>query len=517
MVILSLLLHATLLALTPAVAADQVKAAAAPIVAEQAKETPPPEKSKAPAVEEKPVTTRHELTINGKLVKYTATAGTLPILSATGEAEAHIFFTAYTVDNAADSGQRPLIFAFNGGPGSSSVWLHLGAIGPRRVRLPADGSMPPPPFQLTDNGESWLDQADVVFIDPVGTGYSRAVKPDQSAKFFSLKGDIESIGEFIRLYLSRYERWPSPLFLAGESYGTTRAAGVAGYLIERGIAFNGIIFVSTLLNFATISFAPGNELPYALYLPSYTAAAWFQKKLPADLAGDLPAALREVEEWAGSAYLRALTKGDRLTAAERQEVISRLSRYTGLNGRYIDSSNLRIEATRFAKELLREQKKTLGRFDSRLFGADLFAAGEHPDFDPSLAAVRPPFTATFNDYVRRELGFKADREYYVLGEGLGRWDWGANNAFAETGEALRSAMARNPHMKLFFASGYFDLATPYLATAYALDHLDLENARQQNITVALYESGHMIYTDARSRARLKRDVSAFIQDALQQR
>jgi carboxypeptidase C (cathepsin A) len=515
MVILSLLLHATLLAVTPAAGADPLKAEATPIAAEQAKETPP-EKNKAPAVEEKPVTTRHEATINGKLVKYTATAGTLPILSATGESEANIFFTAYTVDDAAGSGQRPLIFAFNGGPGSSSVWLHLGAIGPKRVKLPADGSMPSPPFQLTDNDETWLDQADVVFIDPVGTGYSRSVKPDQSSKFFSLKGDIESIGEFIRLYLSRYERWSSPLFLAGESYGTTRAAGVAGHLIERGIAFNGIIFVSTLLNFSTISFAPGNELPYALYLPSYTAAAWFQKKLPPDLAGDLPAALREVEEWAGSDYLRALTKGDRLTAAERQEVIGRLSRYTGLDGRYIDSSNLRIEATRFAKELLREQKKTLGRFDSRLLGADLFAAGEHPDFDPSLAAVRPPFTTTFNNYVRRDLGYKTDREYYVLGEGLGRWDWGANNSFAETGEALRSAMAKNPHMKLLFASGLFDLATPYLATIYTLDHLDLGNARQQNIRVSRYEAGHMMYTDSRSRAKLKRDVSAFILDALVQ-
>jgi carboxypeptidase C (cathepsin A) len=461
----------------------------------------------------KAVATRHELTVNGKKLKYTATTGTLPLINAAGETEAHIFFIAYTADGPAKAAQRPLLFAFNGGPGSSSVWLHLGAMGPKRVKLPDDGSMPPPPYQLADNADTWLDQADLVFIDPVGTGFSRAVKPDQAGKFFSLKGDIESVGEFIRIYLARYGRWSSPLFLVGESYGSTRAAGLAGHLVEHGVAFNGIILVSTVLNFATINFAPGNDLPHALFLPTYSATAWLHKKLPPDMNRDLPAVLGEVEQWAMTDYLQALGKGDRLSAAERQEIIKRLARYTGLDERYIDNSNLRIEATRFSMELLRGQKRTVGRFDSRLTGADLSAAAESSEYDPSLAAVRPPFTATFNDYVRSELGYHTDKEYYILGGGIGHWDWGANNAFADTGEALRGAFAKNPHMKLFVASGTFDLATPYLATDYTLNHLALEQAARQNVTAVRYDAGHMLYTDARSRAQLKRDVAAFIRSA----
>lgn len=514
MFIISLLLHATLLAALPN---DTLHAKAAETVtspADRAKEAVSADKDKLPPVEEKTVVTRHEVSVNGKILKYTATAGTLPLTSAGGETEAHVFYVAYTADSAVRSGKRPLIFAFNGGPGSSSVWLHLGAAGPKRVEMLDNGSMPPPPYKLTDNTETWLDQADLVFIDPVGTGYSRAVKPDQAGKFHSLKGDIESVGEFIRLYLTRYERWSSPLFLAGESYGTTRAAGLAGHLIERGIAFNGIILVSTVLNFSTISFTPGNEFPYVLFLPSYTAAAWFHKRLPPDLSRDLPATLREAEEWATGDYLRALSKGDRLSPGERQEIIRRLARYTGLDERYIDNSNLRIEARRFSKELLREQKRTVGRFDSRLLGTDLFAATDLPDFDPSLASVRPPFTSTFNDYVRNELGYKTDREYNILGEGVGKWDWETKNSFVDTSEALRGAFSKNPYMRLFVASGTFDLATPYLGTEFILNHLGLEQAERENITTARYAAGHMIYTDAASRALLKRDIAAFIRASL---
>ncbi|HXE95087.1 MAG TPA: peptidase S10, partial [Dongiaceae bacterium] len=348
-------------------------------------------------------------------------------------------------------------------------------------------------------------------------GYSRAVKPDQAGKFLSLKGDIESIGEFIRLYLTRYERWSSPLFLAGESYGTTRAAGLAGYLCERGIAFNGIILVSTVLNFSTVSFTTGNELPYVLFLPSYAATAWFHKRLPPDLSRDLAATLREVESWATGEYLQALNKGDRLTSGERQETIRRLARYTGLDERYIDNSNLRIEARRFSKELLREQKKTVGRYDSRLRGTDLSVTADLPEFDPSLASVRPPFTATFNNYVRSELGYKTDREYFILGEGVDKWDWETKNSFVDTSEALRSAFSKNPYMRLFVASGTYDLATPYLGTEYILNHLGLEQAQRENITTARYAAGHMMYTDADARARLNRDIAAFIRAALPSR
>jgi carboxypeptidase C (cathepsin A) len=513
MIVAAILLQAALLVATPLDAASARPPEAVATQPERTRDAVPPVKAQEQADEEKPIVTRHELTVNGKLFKYAVTTGTLPITGATGETEARIFFIAYTADNAGKAARRPLLFAFNGGPGSSSVWLHLGAMGPKRVKLPDDGSMPPPPYQLIDNADTWLDQADMVFIDPVGTGFSRAVKPDQAGKFFSLKGDIESVGEFIRLYLTRYERWSSPLFLVGESYGTTRAAGLAGHLFEHGIAFNGIILVSTVLNFSTISFAPGNDLPYALFLPTYTATAWLHNRLPPDAGRDLPAVLGEVEKWAMTDYLQALGKGDRLSSGERQEIIRRVARYTGLDERYVDNSNLRIDAPRFTAELLRGEKRTVGRFDSRLTGADLFAAAEGPDYDPSLAAVRPPFTAAFNDYVRRELGFKSDSEYHILG-GIGHWDWGANNGFAETSEALRSAFVKNPHMKLFVASGTFDLATPYLATDYTLNHLGLEQAMRQSITAVRYDAGHMLYTDARSRARLKRDVTAFIRNAL---
>ncbi|HEY6839041.1 MAG TPA: peptidase S10 [Geobacteraceae bacterium] len=511
MFVVSLLLHATLLATPPQDAVHQRHAESAASSSERPKEAAA-EKGKAP--EEKPVVTRHEIAIDGKPLKYTVTTGMMPIGNAKGETEASIFYVAYTADTADKNSKRPLIFAFNGGPGSSSVWLHLGAVGPRRVVLKDDGHMPPPPYELTDNADTWLDQADLVFIDPVGTGYSRAVKPEEANKFFSLKGDIESVGEFIRLYLTRYERWTSPLFIVGESYGSTRAAGLAGHLAEHGITFNGIILVSTVLNFSTISFSPGNDLPYALFLPSYAATAWYHKKLAPELTANLATTLTEVERWALNDYLSALAKGDKLRPDERREIVAKLARYTGVSERYVDNSNLRLEEPRFSKELLREERKTIGRFDGRLQGVDLAPAGDYPTFDPSLAAVRPPFTATFNHYVRRELGYKSDQEYYILGGGIGRWDWGGGNSFADTSEALSEAFTKNPYMKLFVASGTFDLATPYLGTEYTLDHLGLDPSLRKNITTTRYDAGHMMYTDSKARAQLKQNVAAFLRSAV---
>ena len=461
-----------------------------------------------------PVVTRHELRLGGRTLRYTVTTGVMPLKNAAGETEARIFYMAYTLDGAGDRSRRPLMFSFNGGPGSSSVWLHLGALGPRRVHMTEEGFMPAPPFRLVDNEQTWLDFTDLVFIDPVGTGYSRAAKPELGVKYFGLQGDIASVGEFIRLYLARNERWASPLFLVGESYGTTRAAGLSGYLVERGIAFNGILLVSTILNFQTARFGKGNDLPYVLFLPTYTAIAWYHKKLPADLQGDLRKTLQEVERWAANEYTVALAKGDSLTAAERQEVIDRLARYTGLDRKFIDNSELRIEIQRFDKELLRDQKRTVGRLDGRFKGIDDLAVTERPDFDPSMAAIRPPYTATFNDYVRRELGFKSDLEYYILGGGVGRWDFGSDNSYADTSEALRSAFAKNPHMKLFVASGYYDLATPYFAAEYTLRHMGLDPSLRGSVTTAYYEAGHMMYIEQNSLAQFKRDAASFVQNSM---
>lgn len=469
----------------------------------------------APVVDETPVVTRHTINVNGKALSYTATTGFMPIKNPAGETEAHIFFIAYTLDNVANPGERPLMFSFNGGPGSSSVWLHLGALGPRRVKMLDDGQMPPPPYQVVDNPQTWLDQTDLVFIDPVGTGYSRATKAELANKFFGLQGDLASVGEFIRLYLARSGRWSSPLFLVGESYGTTRAAGLAGYLIDRGIAFNGVVLVSTVMNFQTLLFAQGNDLPYMLILPSYAATAWYHKRLPADLQRqELRKVLDEVEAWAATDYAVALGKGDRLSAAERQAVIDKLARYTGLDKSFVERADLRVDLPHFDKELLRDQRRSVGRLDSRFKGVDASGLSERPDSDPSNNAIRPPYTAAFNSYVRAELGFKSDLEYYILGGGIGRWDWGVNNGYADTSEMLRNAFAKNPYLKLFVACGYFDMATPYFAAEYTLNHMNLEAGQRANIRLEYYEAGHMMYIDARMLAKLKQDVSAFIKAAL---
>ncbi|MDQ3743787.1 MAG: peptidase S10 [Acidobacteriota bacterium] len=464
-----------------------------------------------------PVVTKHEIRIGGRALRYTVTTGVMPLRNIAGETEARIFYMAYTLDGVGDRSQRPLMFSFNGGPGSASVWLHMGALGPRRVQMLDDGQMPPPPYRLVDNESTWLDFTDLVFIDPVGTGYSRAAKPELGSKYFGLQGDIQSVGEFIRLYLARNERWTSPLFLVGESYGTTRAAGLSGYLVEHGIAFNGIILISTIMNFQTTNFGKGNDLPYVLFLPTYTAIAWYHKKLPPDLQTDLRKTLDEVERWAATDYTIALAKGDRLTPSERQEVIDRLNRYTGLDKRFIDQSDLRIEIQRFDKELLRDERRTVGRLDGRFKGIDALAVSERPDFDPSLAAIRPPYTATFNNYVRSELGFRSDLEYYILGGGIGRWDFGAENSYADTSEALRSAFAKNPYMRLMVACGYYDLATPYFAAQYTLKHMGLDPSLRDHVTLSYYEAGHMVYIDKNSLAQLKRNAADFVQGALANR
>ena len=460
-----------------------------------------------------PIVTHHEIHIGGRVLRYTATAGLMPIRnSETDEVEANMFFVAYTLDSAGPN--RPLMFSFNGGPGSASIWLHIGAIGPRRVKMLPDGSMPPPPFELIDNQQTWLDQTDLVFIDPVGTGYSRATKKDFEKKFFGLKGDISSVGEFIRLYLTRYQRWTSPLFLVGESYGTTRAAGLSGYLIDKGIALSGVVLVSSVLNFQTLEFSRGNDLPYEVYLPSYTSTAWFHKKLPPDLQQkDLQSVLREAEEFASGPYAAALGKGDNLSLQERQNIVEQLARFTGLERSVIEENDLRVKQWIFCGELLRHQRLIVGRLDSRFTGP--LSTGPQGDFyDPTMAVIRPPFTATFNNYVRADLGYKTDIEYNVL-EGLPHWDWGsAGEGFPDTSESLRQAFVKNPYMKLFVASGYYDLATPYFATQYTLNHMNLEPGQHQKITLGYYEAGHMMYLRSDSLDHLKQDVSGFLGNAL---
>jgi carboxypeptidase C (cathepsin A) len=497
---------------TTATPADQAKAPGT-----QAADAKKDSKDSKDPNDQPPMVTHHEIHVGGKTLRYTASTGMMPLKNAdTGEVEAHIFYIAYTLDGQSAE-HRPLTFSFNGGPGSASVWLHMGAIGPKRVRMQPDGMMPPPPYQLVDNEYTWLDQTDLVFIDPVGTGYSRAVKRDQTKNFIGLRNDIASVGEFIRLYLGRSERWSSPLFMVGESYGTTRAAGLSGYLVEHGIAFNGIMLISSILNFQTTDDSPGNDLPFVLFLPTYSSAAWYHKKLSPELEQNFDKLRAEVEQWTAGPYAEALAKGDRLTAQERQDVIDHLARYTGLSKTYIDQSNLRIDESHFTKELLRDKREIIGRLDSRFTGTSRSAIDETASFDPSMTAIRPPYTAMFNQYVRTELGYKSDSDYYILGGGFrfDEWDWGVQRGgFPDTAQSLKDAFDKNPFMKLFVGSGYFDLATPYFATQYTLNHMAFDSAQHARVTLGYYGAGHMMYIQDSSLAELKKNVSAFMANAL---
>jgi carboxypeptidase C (cathepsin A) len=464
----------------------------------------------AAAKDEQPVVRKHSVAIGGKTLEYTTTTGLMPIRNAEGVIEAQIFYMAYTLNGVADPAKRRLMFSFNGGPGSSSVWLHLGALGPKRVPMKDDGSLPPPPYRLEPNDSTWLDLTDLVFIDPVGTGFSRAAKPELQKKFFSREGDVESVGEFIRLYLTRNNRWTSPLFLVGESYGTTRAAGLAGYLIDRGIAFNGIALVSTILNFQTADAAPGNDLPYPLMLPTFTATAWYHKRLPADLQKSLKSALRESESFAMGAYMTALSKGDALPGEERKAAIEKLARLTGLDKAFLDRANLRVPLRQFNRELLRDRNLLVGRLDSRLTGAGRMDADGSMEYDPSMSAIRPPYTAAFHQYVRSELGYESDTNYFILGGGVGRWDMNAENRYADVSEALRRSITRNPYMKVYVGAGYYDMATPYFAAHYTLDHLGLPADLRANLYWHEYEAGHMYYIHVDSLKALKADIAKFL-------
>jgi carboxypeptidase C (cathepsin A) len=470
------------------------------------------------------VETKHNITIDGKELHYTVTCGTMVLKEEAekkgekeGESEgekprAAIFFVAYTLDGVEDKQKRPLTFSFNGGPGSSSVWLHLGLLGPRRVLLDDEGFALPPPYKLVDNAYSLLDQTDLVFIDPVSTGYSRAVAGEKPKQFHGFKKDIESVGDFIRLYTTRYQRWTSPKFLIGESYGTTRAAGLSGYLQERhGMYLNGIMLISTALNFQTIDFHTGNDLPYILFLPTYTATAWYHHRLSDELEKDLYDTLAEVESFALGDYTQALMQGDELQEDERLLIARKLARYTGLSEDYIDSTNLRLEIFRFTKELLRHAKRTVGRLDSRFKGIDRDSAGEHFEFDPSMSNITGPYTATLNDYVRGELEFESDLPYEILSERVYPWSYAEfENEYVNVAETLRKAITSNPNLKVYVANGYYDLATPYLATRYTFKHLGLDKSLSYNIRMGYFEAGHMMYIHIPSLVKLKSELVDFI-------
>lgn len=471
--------------------------------------------AKADIKDEPPTVVKRSTRVGQRTLNYTVTTGFMPIRNAqSGDLEARIFYIAYTLDDPPKG--RPLMFSFNGGPGSASVWLHLGALGPKRIKMLDDGMMPPPPYEMEDNQATWLADTDLVFIDPVGTGFSRAVKQDAASKFFGVNGDIESVGEAIRLYLTRSDRWMSPLFLVGESYGTTRAAGLSNWLFDHGIALNGICLISTVLNFQTIRFADNNDSPLVLILPSYATTAWYHKRLgPAMQSKTVEQIADQARNFAANEYAPALLKIDRLSDNERRSLAEKFSSLTGLSVQFIEDKNFRIELDEFSKELLRSQRRSTGRLDSRFKGIDRDAGGDAPDGDPSMSAIRPPYTAAFNSYIRNDLGYKTDIEYYILGGGItAPWNYNVNNQYADTSMRLKDAMGKNPYMKIFIAQGYYDMATPFYAAEYTFSAMNLDPALRKNLTWQYYEAGHMMYIETRSLKKLHDDAAGFIRASL---
>ncbi|HEY7470451.1 MAG TPA: peptidase S10 [Acidimicrobiia bacterium] len=472
-------------------------------------------------IEEKSVSKGYGGKFGRRKISYTATAATQIVSQ--GDARKAVFFhVAYTEDEA-DPSTRPIVFAFNGGPGSSTVWLHLGLLGPRRVEFDESGFRVGTPGRLIPNEHSILDVADVVLIDAVGTGFSTASPKDKEKEFHHFSKDIESITDFIVSFLNRNDRWASPKYLIGESYGTTRGAAIAHRLFtDKGTELNGLVLISAALNFQTISqdrealvFWPGNDLPFMVHLPTYAATAWYHGRLGRkQQSRKLRDLLDDVEEFAVGPYWSALARGDALDERERGKVAAKLAEYTGLSAEYIERYDLRIHIHRFCKELLREQGRTVGRLDSRFVGIDRLAGGDTLENDPTSDQIGGPFAATLNDYLRRELGFEEEAFYETMSMKVNEsWDYEEfKGRYVDTSEYLRDVMSRAPRLEVFVANGYFDLATPHFATEYTMRHLGLDESLRKNIRMEYYEAGHMMYIHAPSLVALARDLRDFVKE-----
>lgn len=450
--------------------------------------------------------TQHTVMIEGKKIPYEATVGNLLVKNDKGTDLANFYYIAYRRTDVDDSTARPITFCFNGGPGSSSVWLHMGAFGPKRIATD-DWGTPKRPVQIVENPYSILDKTDLVFVDPVSTGFSRAAPGEDPKQFHGVTGDIESVAKFIRLYTSKYQRWLSPKYLAGESYGTMRAAGLALQLLdEHNLQLDGLFLMSCILNFQPYAFDKGNDLAYITFLPTYTATAWYHKKLAPELQQNFQKTVEQSIAFANGEYSQALIQGDKLTKEQKKNIASKLSSFTGLDVQFIEKNNLRVGIWYFTKQLLNQEGKIVGRFDSRLEGLDEDPALPWPSFDPSVEEIFGPVTAAFNDYVCRELHCQRQEEYMILSDLSRNWDYGdAKNKYFNISDDLKKVMTKNPHMHVLVSSGYYDLATPFYATDYTLNHLQLHPEIQDHIHHTFYEAGHMMYLHIPSLIKLRKD------------
>ena len=482
----------------------------APEKKEEKKE--PAEKTKT----EKPKERAGTVTLGGAEVKYVAQTGTIPVLKDDGGVKADVFYVYYAATDtdgkrlAAQAGNtRPITFCFNGGPGASAVWLHLGGLGPRRLDLPPDGLTPSTVSRVVDNPNSILDATDLVFVDPVSTGLSRAAKGEKPEQFFGLDEDIAAVGEFVRLFTTREQRWASPKYLLGESYGVMRVSGLASYLQQKhGLYTEGLVLMSGLINFGTLSAGPGHDLPYILYLPALTATAHYHKKLPADLMGDVDKAVAEARAFAQGEYGVALLKGADLKPQERRRVAEKIARFTGLTADLVEEQNLRIEPSFFRKALLRKEGQIIGRFDARVLGEDGDPSDWQPGYDPSFSNIVGGFASAVNAYIRGELGYESDHPYHVL-NGL-PWKWpGFEGRYVSTEERLANAMKTNPKMRVLVLTGRRDLAVPEDSMRYSLSHLTLPASVRKNIATEHYDSGHMMYLLRADAEKLRADLLRF--------
>ncbi len=463
--------------------------------------------AKGPELQERTSVTHHTIRVGGQAIAYTATAGTLVLRDSAEKPVASFFYVFYTRDNVADVSRRPIVYSFNGGPGTASMWMHLGFTGPRRVVYDEEGFMLQPPYRVSDNEHSILDVADIVYIDPVGTGYSRMAAGEDAHKFHGVLDDIKAMADVIRVFTGRQGRWKSPKFLIGESYGTTRAAGLVGYLqSEHQMYFNGVILVSM----TNLGVERGVDVSYATALPYMTATAWYHKKLPADLQSKpLTEVLAESERFAMHDYLLALAKGGLVSADERATVAKNVARLTGVAPDFVLQSNLRIERNRFWKELLRERGLTVGRLDSRYTGTDVDSTGERPEGDPAMWAWDGPFAGAVNSYFRDELKWETDDKYYVWGD-VRPW---RPDPQTRVGDMLRRAMTQNPYLNVLVLEGYYDGATDYFSAQYTISHLDPSGALNKRFQFAFFESGHMMYLKNAALAKAKQDLTRFVQAA----